>query len=143
MKSMHRRLILTCCIALSLPVLAQPARYPAKPVKFVVPFAPGGGSDTFARLIAQKLNESHGYSVIIENKPGAGGNLGAEAALREPADGYTLLVISGSYAGNAVVNKPAFDPIAAIQPIVQFTRETMVISVGPASMVTSSLASLK
>lgn len=137
MKSMHRRLILTCCIALSLPVLAQPARYPAKPVKFVVPFAPGGGSDTFARLIAQKLNESHGYSVIIENKPGAGGNLGAEAALREPADGYTLLVISGSYAGNAVVNKPTFDPIAAIQPIVQFTRETMVISVGPASMVTS------
>ena len=129
----YRRLILACCAALCLPAIAQPARYPAKPVRFVVPFAPGGGSDTMARLIAQKLNESHGYTVIIDNKPGAGGNLGAEAALREPPDGYTLLVISGSYAGNAVVNKPAFDPLAAIIPVIQFTREPIVLVVNPTS----------
>jgi tripartite-type tricarboxylate transporter receptor subunit TctC len=133
MKSIPRRLALAACAAAlcaGAPVLAQ-SKYPAKPVKFVVPFAPGGGSDTFSRVIAQKLNEQHGYTVVIDNKPGAGGNLGAEAALREPADGYTFLVISGSYAGNAVVNKPAFDPIGAIEPVVQFTREAMVLAVGP------------
>jgi len=130
----NRRLALlaACAAALcttALPVSAQ-ARYPAKPVKFVVPFAPGGGSDAFARIVAQKLNDM-GYQVIVDNKPGAGGNLGAEAALREPADGYTFLVISGSYAGNAIVNKPAFDPISAIAPVIQFTREPMVLAVGP------------
>ncbi|MBC5764549.1 Bug family tripartite tricarboxylate transporter substrate binding protein [Ramlibacter albus] len=122
----------TCAAALGIaaPAFAQ-SKYPAKPVKFVVPFAPGGGSDTFSRLVAQKLTEQHGYTVVIDNKPGAGGNLGAEAALREPADGYTFLVISGSYAGNAIVNKPSFDPIGAIVPVVQFTREAMVLAVGP------------
>ncbi|WP_176947497.1 tripartite tricarboxylate transporter substrate-binding protein [Variovorax sp. NFACC27] len=92
-----------------------------------------------ARLIAQKLNEQLGYTVIVDNKPGAGGNLGAEAALREPADGYTLLVISGSYAGNAVLMKPAFDPVAAIKPIVQFSHEPIVFVVGT----NSSIKSLK
>jgi tripartite-type tricarboxylate transporter receptor subunit TctC len=125
----RRLLLAAACSSLCLPALAQTARYPARPVKFVVPFAPGGGSDTMARLIAQKLNEKHGYTIVVDNKPGAGGNLGAEAALREPADGYTLLVISGSYAGNAVLSKPSFDPIAAIVPIVQFTREPSVLVV--------------
>jgi tripartite-type tricarboxylate transporter receptor subunit TctC len=122
------------CAILGTPVLAQSgARYPSKPIKMIVPFAPGGGSDTMARLVAQKLTESHGYTIVVDNKPGAGGNLGAEAALREPADGYTLLVISGSYAGNAVVNKPTFDPVGAIEPVIQFTREPVVLVVGPAS----------
>lgn len=112
------------------PVAFGQAAYPSKPVKFIVPFAAGGGSDTYARLIAQKLNEKHGYVVIVDNKPGAGGNLGAEAALREPADGYTFLVISGSYAVNAILNKPAFDPIKAIRPVVQFTREANALAVG-------------
>lgn len=136
--NLSRRTILSCCAAaICLPAAAQTAPYPSKPIRFVVPFAPGGGSDTMARLVAQKLNEAHGYTVIIDNKPGAGGNLGAEAALREPPDGYTLLVISGSYAGNAVVSKPSFDPIAAIQPIVQFTHEPIVFVVNPTSPIKS------
>jgi len=131
----RRRAFTLSCIAAGVcaaPALAQ-TRYPAKPLKMIVPFAPGGGSDTMARLVAQKLTEAHGYTVVIDNKPGAGGNLGAEAALREPADGYTLLVISGSYAGNAILNKPAFDPVAAIEPVVQFTREPVVLVTGPDS----------
>lgn len=83
-----------------------------------------------ARVIAQKLNEKHGYTVVIDNKAGAGGNLGSEAALREPADGYTFLVISSSYSVNAVLNKPSFDPLTAIEPVVQFTREPVVLAVG-------------
>ena len=111
------------------PALAQ-AKYPAKPIKFIVPFAPGGGTDAMARVVAQKLTEKHGYTVVIDNKAGAGGNLGSEAALREPADGYTFLVISSSYAVNAVLNKPSFDPLTAIEPVVQFTREPVVLAVG-------------
>jgi len=123
-----RRSLIACGAAACLPALAQTA-YPAKPVKLIVPFAPGGGTDGVARYIAQKLNQNHGYTVVVDNKPGAGGNLGAEAALREPADGYTLLAISGSYAVNAVLTKPNFDPIAAIQPITQFSRESTVLVV--------------
>ena len=74
---------------------AQP--YPNKPIKIVAPFAPGGGTDFIARLIAQKLTEKLGAQVVVENKPGAGGNLGAEQAVRSPADGYTLLLVAGSY----------------------------------------------
>jgi tripartite-type tricarboxylate transporter receptor subunit TctC len=112
------------------PAAFSQIKYPAKPIRFIVPFAPGGGSDTYSRLIAQKLNEKFGYTVIVDNRPGAGGNLGAEAALREPADGYTFLVISGSYAVNAILNKPAFDPLGAIVPVVQFTREANALAVG-------------
>lgn len=133
MKSRRRAVVLAACttaLCASIPAYSQGA-YPARPVKFVVPFAPGGGTDIVARLVAQKLSEKHGYTVVVDNKPGAGGNLGAEAALREPADGHTFLVISGSYTGNAVVSKPTFDPIGAIEPVVQFTREPVVLATGP------------
>jgi tripartite-type tricarboxylate transporter receptor subunit TctC len=83
-----------------------------------------------ARLVAQKLSEKNGYTVVVDNKPGAGGNLGAEAALREPADGYTFLVISSSYAVNAVLTKPLFDPLTAIEPVIQFSSEPVALAVG-------------
>ena len=117
----------------------QARAYPLRPIRVIVPFASGGGSDTFMRLIAARLAESRQYVTVIENRPGAGGNLGAEIALREPADGYTLLVISGSYAGNAVVSKPGFYPINAIQPVIQFTREPMMV-VGSANSNADTLA---
>ena len=128
----RRRLAIAACAAAafaSAPVQAQ-AKYPARPVKLIVPFAPGGGTDATARMIAQKLNEKHGYTAIVDNRAGAGGNLGAEAALREPADGYTFLVISSSYPVNAVLNKPSFDPLTAIEPVIQFSREPVVLAVG-------------
>ena len=132
MKITRRWLAVGACAAAlftTASALAQ-AKYPTKAVKFIVPFAPGGGTDAMARLVAQKLNEKHGYTVVIENKAGAGGNLGSEAALREPADGYTFLVISSSYTVNAVLNKPSFDPIAGIEPVVQFSNEPVALAVG-------------
>ena len=130
--------VVACAVALMacVPARAQP-RYPAKPVKFVVPFAPGGGTDAMARLVAQKLTEKQGYTVVVENKAGAGGNLGAEAALREPADGYTFLVISSSYAVNAVLSKPSFDPMNAIEPVIQFSREPVALAVGASTPYTT------
>ena len=132
MNPKRRLLLLTGCAALA-PAARTQELYPAGPIRFIVPFAPGGGSDFIARQVAARLNAAHAYEVAVENRPGAGGNLGAAQALKEPADGYTLLVISGSYAGTAVLNKPEFDPVAAIQPIVQFTREPLVLIVGAAS----------
>jgi len=76
------------------------ASYPNKPVKIIVPFAPGGGSDFMGRLLAKQLTEKLGQPFIVENKPGAGGNLGAEIAVKSPADGYTLMLTAASYTVN-------------------------------------------
>jgi tripartite-type tricarboxylate transporter receptor subunit TctC len=78
------------------PGLAGAQAWPTKPVKIVVPFAAGGATDVVARLLAQKLSESWGQSVVVENRGGAGGNIGADVVAKSPADGYTLLMTSGS-----------------------------------------------
>ena len=108
---------------------AQP--YPNKPIKIVAPFAPGGGTDFIARLIAQKLTEKLGAQVIVENKPGAGGNLGAEQAVRSPADGYTLLLVAGSYTVNPSLYKLTFDPVSDITPIIQLSQGPFIVAVHP------------
>ena len=108
---------------------AQP--YPNKPIKIVAPFAPGGGTDFIARLIAQKLTEKLGVQVVVENKPGAGGNLGAEQAVRSPADGYTLLLVAGSYTVNPSLYKLTFDPVSDITPIIQLSQGPFIVAVHP------------
>lgn len=129
MASRRSLVLFAACTALSpLAFGASPeAAYPAKPIHFIVPFSPGGESDVAARTIANRLSTLPGYTVIVDNYAGAGGNLGAEKALREPADGYTMLVISGAYSANAVTLKPAFDPIAAIQPVIEFSLQPSVL----------------
>ena len=105
--------------------------YPTKPVRIIAPFAPGGGTDFIARLLAQKLTERLGQQVIVENKPGAGGNLGAEFAVKSPPDGYTLLLIAGSYTVNPSLYKLSFDPVNDISPIVQLSQGPFVVAVHP------------
>ena len=89
------------------------AQYPLKPVRIIVPFAPGGGTDTIARVLAQKLTESWNQTVIVENRPGAGGLIGFESVLKAPADGYTLGM--GTISTLAVIPatqaKPRYDPL--------------------------------
>jgi tripartite-type tricarboxylate transporter receptor subunit TctC len=117
--------------ALTLAFAAVAQQYPAKPVRLVVPFAPGGGSDFTARLIAQRLGERLGQTFVVENKAGAGGNLGAEQVVRSPNDGYTLLLISASYTVNPSVYKLTFDAINDITPIVQVSGGPYVVAVHP------------
>src|SRR5205809_4512595 len=97
--------------------LAQSQQYPTRPVRIIAPFAPGGGTDFIARLIAQKLTERLGQQVIVENKPGAGGNLGAEFAVKSAPDGYTLLLVAGSYTVNPSLYKLSFDPVSDVTPV--------------------------
>jgi tripartite-type tricarboxylate transporter receptor subunit TctC len=105
--------------------------YPSRPVRIIAPFAPGGGTDFIARLIAQKLTERLGQQVIVENKPGAGGNLGAEFAIKSPPDGYTLLLVAGSYTVNPSLYKLSFDPVGDISPIIQLSQGPFVVAVHP------------
>ena len=119
-------------IACSLfPILVFAQTYPSKPVRIIVPFAPGGGSDLAGRLVAAKLTERMGAQFIVENRPGAGSNLGAELAVKAPADGYTLLLISASYTVNPSVYKLSFDPMNDITPIIQISGGPYVVAVHP------------
>ena len=83
-------LLMFAC-ANAIPVFAQP-QYPVKPLRLIVPYPPGGGTDTLARLLVQKLSEALGQQVVLDNRPGAGANIGVEAAAKSPPDGYTLLL---------------------------------------------------
>jgi tripartite-type tricarboxylate transporter receptor subunit TctC len=117
---------LTLAAAMALPALAQ-QDWPTKPVKIVVPFAPGGGSDFIARYIARRLTEELKQPFIVENKPGAGGNIGAEQGIKSPPDGYTLTLIASSYTVNPSVYKLNFDPVNDITPIIQVSQGPLVI----------------
>ncbi|MGH8832898.1 MAG: tripartite tricarboxylate transporter substrate-binding protein, partial [Polaromonas sp.] len=86
----RRKLLLAAAAVASPAVLAQ--SYPARPVKLVVPFPAGGATDILARALSQRLGEKIGQAVIVDNRPGAGGTIGADAASKAPADGYTLLL---------------------------------------------------
>jgi len=118
------------CLAL-MAGAAWSQQYPSKPVRIIAPFAPGGGTDFIARLIAQKLSERLGQQVLVENKPGAGGNLGTEFAVRAAPDGYTLLLVAGSYTVNPSLYKLSFDPVNDITPIVQLSQGPFLVAVHP------------
>jgi len=124
---------LLCCIV-CVPAFAQsPAAYPIKPVRMIVPIAPGGSTDVASRIVAQKLTERWSQQVIVDNRPGAGGNIGTEIVSRAPADGYTLLATSP---GPIVVNqwlfsKLPFDPAKDLVPVTMLAATLHVMSVNP------------
>jgi len=115
--------------ALAAPAAAQ--EYPARPIRIVVPFAPGGGTDILARLLAQKLTESLGQQVIVDNRPGAGGNIGAEIAAKALPDGHTILMVSASYAVNATLYRLTFDPVRDLAPVAQMASVPFVLVAHP------------
>jgi tripartite-type tricarboxylate transporter receptor subunit TctC len=114
------------------------AAYPEKPVRIIVPSAPGGGIDVIARLIAQRLSSSLGKPFVVEDRPGGGGNIGIEAAAKSPGDGYTLLA-SGSQlvATPALGVGAAFDPIKDFDPISLISKAPNVLVVHPSLPVRS------
>lgn len=111
---------LACCAVAAL-VGAAPAyaqSYPAKPVRLILPFPPGGGTDILGRILAQKLGEELGQQVIAENRPGAGGNVGAEYTVRQSPDGYTIVLCSPSISiSPSLYKKLSYDPAKDLAPI--------------------------
>jgi tripartite-type tricarboxylate transporter receptor subunit TctC len=106
--------------------------YPNKPVRLIVPFAPAGPTDVIGRLVAQKLSESWGQQVYVENMPGAGGNTGAANAARAPADGYTFMVVSTGFIINpSLYAKVPYDPMKDFTPVTLVAASPNVITVHP------------
>src|SRR5690349_21351940 len=121
----------SCALSIGMTAAHAQQPYPSKPIRFVAPFAPGGGTDFISRIAAQKLTEALKQQVIVENRPGAGGTLGAEIGVKSPPDGYTLTVIAGSYAVNPSLYKLPYDPSNDITPIIQFSQGPFVIVAHP------------
>jgi tripartite-type tricarboxylate transporter receptor subunit TctC len=105
--------------------------YPIKPIRLIVPFAPGGGTDIVARAMAQKLTEALGQAVVVDNRAGGGGTIGAETTVRAAPDGYTLAMVSGSYATNAAIFKLPYDPVNDITPISLIGESGFLVSLHP------------
>ncbi len=121
----------------SAPALAQDA-WPNKPVRLVVPFAPGGSTDVIARMMAQKLTEVWGQTVVVDNRAGAGGNLGADIVAKSPADGYTLLFGTGSITINPqLYKKMPFDTKKDLVPVTNVASGPMLVVVPDDSPLTS------
>ena len=117
--------------AFALPAYAQKERYPDKPIRLIIPFAPGGGIDTIGRIMAQKLTDGFGQSVVVDNRAGAGGKIGIETALTSAPDGYTMLFISGGYCANAAIYKLPYDPIADVAPVAMIGESGYLIALNP------------
>jgi tripartite-type tricarboxylate transporter receptor subunit TctC len=117
---------------------AAEGAYPVKPVRLIVPLAPGGGVDIMARLLAVRLTERWGHTVVVDNRPGASGAIGTEIVTRAPADGYTLVLVSVSHITAPLVYKrQSFDPITAFAPVVQTSEQSFLLLVNSALPVTT------
>ena len=126
------KLLLAVVVALAFSGHALAQKYPEKTVRIVTPFGPGGGTDIYSRLIAQRLTERWGQQVIVENRPGAGSLLGTEYVAKSPPDGYTLLITSASYSFNpGLYSNLRFDPYKDFIPITLVIRVPHVVSVLP------------
>ncbi len=124
-------------VAVISPAHAQKTAWPEKPVRMIVPLAPGGGTDIIARLFASRLSAEFGQQFIVDNRSGAGGTIGAEIAARANPDGYTLITVPASYAANAALYKLPYDPIKGITPIGMITTGPLILTVHPSVQATS------
>jgi tripartite-type tricarboxylate transporter receptor subunit TctC len=129
----RRKFLQLAAVAASLPAVSRVARaqaYPTRPVRWIVPFAPGGATDIIARLMGQWLSERLGQQFVIDNRPGGGGNIGTEAVVRASPDGYTLLIVGAFNAVNATLyEKLNFNLIRDIAPVASLVRAANVMVV--------------
>lgn len=133
-----KRLFLACAgLMLALPVLVSAQGYPTKPIRLIVPLAASGGMDTTARGISQPLSGRLKQSVVVDNRPGAGGAIGAELVARADPDGYTLLMASASFVVHPLLYRAHYDPLKDFVPVTQASRQPYVLIVHPSVPVTS------
>ena len=109
----------TLGLALVLPLLVSAQSWPNKPIKWIIPYPPGGITDNATRMVLQKVQEQTGWSIVVENKPGANSILGAELAARAAPDGYTFLTVIGAHAANATLyaGKLPYDVVKSFAPV--------------------------
>lgn len=129
---MKALLLIMFAMVVSAPAHAATApKYPTRPIRLIVPFPPGGGTDIMSRALSGPLTQSLGQTVVVDNRPGAGSAIGAEMGARAEPDGHTITMISSSYAANAAYRKPPYDPVDGIQPLILLGTTGLVMSVHP------------
>ncbi|MCE9640425.1 MAG: tripartite tricarboxylate transporter substrate binding protein [Betaproteobacteria bacterium] len=130
---LHRLHLLVALVAAAAPAAAAGAAYPDKPIRLVVPFPPGGGADTLARVVAHKLNEKYGQQIVVDNRGGAGGLVGTETVARASPDGYTLLMGTASTHGSnpSLYEKLPYDPVKNFAPVVLLASVPNILVVHP------------
>ena len=111
--------------------------YPAKPIRVIVPFPPGGTVDIIARLLTPRLSQEFGQQFIVDNRPGGGSSIGAELAARANPDGYTVIVVASSYAANAAIYKLPYNPVTGIAPVSLITIGCFVATINPSLKATN------
>ena len=126
------RYALVACALLIIPagVYAQ-QKYPVKPIRVLTPFAPGGGTDILARLIGPQVTETFGQPIIVENRPGGGGTVGAGIVVRAAPDGYTFIIVSGSYGANPALHDLPYDAVTDITPVILIGTTPLLVSMHP------------
>src|SRR6266536_3011244 len=133
---MHKVLLasMTFVLALALAAVAaaQPPAYPAKPLRLIVPFPPGAGTDTIARFVARELGETMKANIVVDNRTGAGGAIGAVEAARAEPDGYTLLFVAGPFTTVAASKNAGYDPVHQFTPVASIATSPLVFVVNPA-----------
>ena len=133
------RIIVALLVLFSAAAHAQ--SWPAKPVRIVVAFAPGGSLDFVTRIVAERLSQDLGQQFVVENRAGANGNVGADYVAKQPADGYVVLASADALVSSAHVYKLSYDALKDLVPVVQFTRQPLVLAVHP-SLGVNSVAEL-
>ena len=130
-RMMYWKVCLAAALALSAGQASSQPAYPSKPVRVVIPFAPGGGTDQVARYMSGKLSQLSGQQFIVENKDGAGGIMAGDMVAHATPDGYTISLSTSSYAVNAVIvkSKLTFDPVGDIAPISQVAAQPLIVIV--------------
>ena len=133
MKALTRSALISMSVLLGASGTAYSQNYPTKPIRMIVPATPGGAADTLSRTVAQKLSEAWGWPVVVENKGGAAGIIGAEAAAKSPNDGYTLMMGS---AGGITIHpslypKLPYDPVKDFTPVVMVANSPLILVVHP------------
>ena len=137
MRSTHRLLLLA---ALLLAHPAQAQTYPTRPIRMIVPLAAGGAMDTVARGLGQKLGDSLGQTIVVDNRGGGGGSIGAELAMQAAPDGYTLIMMSATSVIHPLMYKARYDTSRDFAPVSQVTTQPYVIVVNPALPIRSVAA---
>ena len=148
MKALHGLLssvVAACLLCAALPAAAQKtgaAGYPSKPVRLIVPFAPGGGTDIIARLVAQELGKNWGQSLVVDNRGGSGGTIGTKMAVDATPDGYTMVMCSlGVSIAPALYSKLSFDPLKDLAPVSRVAQQPFVYVV-PSTLGVNSMKDL-
>ena len=141
MDTRKRSMVAGCVAAAALVVMASGVqaqdKYPNRPIRVLTPFSAGGGSDILARLIGPQITEAWGQPVVVDNRPGAAGNIGAGLTVNAQPDGYTLIIVSGTYGASGALYKLPYDTVTGISPIILIGTTPLVLMVHPSVPVKS------